>query len=463
MAATSPQWTSKSIDNIAIGLSSKCQLHIYEGTIRSSKTVTAIQEFYEAVQSSSEQLHLMAASDLDAIRENLLNSEFGLLATHPETCKLIKDKIGGYYISVQSDLKNSPLQERRILLAGYSDAAKWQKILGKTFGVVLVDEVNTANEQFIDECFARQVSVDDPLMIWTLNGDNPQHWVYQKYINRANIVGKAPATIRAEMDKSEKAPGWYYTHWLMTDNPIMTPDKIARAMRIYPVGSYYYTIKILGERGVPGDLIYIDYLSDTQIIDAYAKDERGAFKYKLCRFVIGVDIGESKACNAYVLLGYTSDYSLCVVLDVDSFVKLGYAQKKERLNSFIKRSETIMRKFNYNLRSSLEGISVDSAEGNFINDLKGEYMVQGVNVIASYKATIKQRIDMNIVALSSGKLLFDKAAEKVYRAFSVAKWAEGKKGEEREDKGEEHIDILDATEYGQTVHMRALMLAKRAQ
>jgi PBSX family phage terminase large subunit len=457
-----PIFTDKSLDNIAIGLCGKCHLHIYEGTIRSSKTVTAIQEFYEAVCASEEVLHLIAAADLDAIRENILNSQFGLIATHPETCKLVKDKIGSYYVAIRSDIPSNIL-ERRVLLAGYTSADRWEKVLGKTLGVILVDEVNTANKQFIDECFARQVSVDNPLMIWTLNGDNPQHWVYQEYINRAKIIGNAPATIRAEMDRVEKTRGWYYTHWVMSDNPVMTPEKIERAAAIYPKGSYYYTIKILGERGVPGDLIYLDYLTDKQIIDAYAKDERGAFKYKLCRFVIGVDIGESKACNAFVLLGYTSDYSLCVVLEVDSFVKLGYAQKKERLNAFIKRAEIVMRKFNYNLRSSLEGVSVDSAEGNFINDLKGEYMGQGVNVIASYKATIKQRIDMNIVALSSGKLLFDKAAEKVYRAFSVAKWAEGKKGEEREDKGEEHIDILDATEYGQTVHMRALMLAKRAQ
>lgn len=461
MIGQAPLFTEKSLDNIAIGLSNKCQLHIYEGTIRSSKTVTAIQEFYEAVQTSEEVLHLAAAADLDAIRENILNSEFGLLKTHPETCSLIKDKIGGYYVLVKSDIP-SRILERRILLAGYTDAKRWEKILGKTLGIIFIDEVNTANEQFIDECFARQVSVDNPLMIWTLNGDNPQHWVYQKYINRANIIGEAPATIRAEMDKHDKAAGWYYTHWLMTDNPIMTIDKIERAKRIYPIGSYYYTIKILGERGVPGDLIYIDYLNDNQLIDAYEKDPQGALKYKLSRFVIGVDIGESKAYNAFVLIGYTVDYSLCVVLDLDSFQSIGYDKKRERLAAFIERANNTIKRFNYNLRGVLEGVSVDSAEGNFINDLKGLYMSKGIRIIPSYKATIKQRIDMNIVALSSGKLLFDKRAEKVYRAFSVAKWAKDKKGEEREDNNEEHNDIIDGTEYAQTVHMRALMLAKRS-
>ena len=81
-------------------------------------------------------------------------------------------------------------------------------------------------------------------------------------------------TIQAEMDRVEKNKGWYYTHWVMSDNPVMTPEKIQRAVAIYPKGSYYYTIKILGERGVPGDLIYLDYLNDNQIIDAYAKARR---------------------------------------------------------------------------------------------------------------------------------------------------------------------------------------------
>ncbi len=454
-----PTFTDKTLDNIAVGLSGKCQLHVYEGTIRSSKTVTAVLEFFEAIQTSPEVLHLIAAADLDAIRENILYSQFGLITCFPKYCALVKDKIGGYYVSVKSVIP-SRILERRILLAGYTAADRWKRILGKTLGVILVDEVNTANRQFIDECFARQVSVNNPLMIWTLNGDNPQHWIYQDYINRCQIVGEAPATIRAEMDKVPKNVGWYYTHWKMQDNPVMTIDKIQRAMKLYPIGSYYYTIKILGERGVPGDLIYIDYLNDEQIIDAYAKDNNGNPVYQLSRFIIGVDIGAGSAHDAFVLIGYNYNYSLCIVLECESFLSVGYTTKKQRLKMFIERARNIIsREFSAGLTGILEGVSVDSAESNYINDLKADLFNTGIKVVGSFKATIKQRIDMNIVALASGRLLFHKAAAKVHRAFGVAKWADGKKGEEREDKSEEHNDILDATEYAQTVHMRALMLS----
>ena len=60
------------LDAISIGLNPKCTVHIHEGTVRSCKTTVSIIEFFEAVQKSDEVLHLIAAADLDAIRENIL-------------------------------------------------------------------------------------------------------------------------------------------------------------------------------------------------------------------------------------------------------------------------------------------------------------------------------------------------------------------------------------------------------
>ena len=85
------------LDAISIGLNPKCTVHIHEGTVRSSKTTVAIIEFFEAVQKSDEILHLIAAADLDAIRENILNVKFGLLDQFGSWCSLRKDNIGGYY------------------------------------------------------------------------------------------------------------------------------------------------------------------------------------------------------------------------------------------------------------------------------------------------------------------------------------------------------------------------------
>ena len=64
---------------------------------------------------------------------------------------------------------------------------------------MLIDEVNTADQDFINECFARQLAVKNPLQIWTLNGDRPTHFIYKNYINSCVILDKenTPASIIA--------------------------------------------------------------------------------------------------------------------------------------------------------------------------------------------------------------------------------------------------------------------------
>lgn len=442
---SSPEITDKMLDAISIGLNPKCTVHIHEGTVRSSKTTVAIIEFFEAVQKSDEVLHLIAAADLDAIRENILKVKYGLMDQFSEWCSLRKDYIGGYYVVVRCDYPGKPAQ-KKILLANYSDASKWEKILGKTFGVIFIDEVNTADEQFVDECFARQVSCDEPLQIWTLNGDTPDLWVYTKYINHARIYGNAPMSIRKDMDRTPKVKGWWYQHWTMEDNPIMTPEKIERAKSIYPVGSYYYTIKILGERGSAGEKIYQAYMDDTLIKPLKTE----SYMY----FGLGVDIGATRACNSFTLIGITADYSKVGVIDKMTFEQCGYKEKTQRLKEFV-----------YKWRDKYvvpDYIAVDSAEQNYIADLRMDFKRENLPpVIPSYKATIKQRIDMNVVLLAKQRIEFNDTEEgrEVYRAFQSAKWEDGKTGLVREDKNERINDILDSLEYAQTRHMKKILAA----
>jgi len=443
--------TSKMLDARHIGLSAKCHLHVHEGTIRSSKTVTAIEEFMDALHDSQEELHLIAAADLDAIRDNILESDLGLLKLYKEA-RLKKGTIGGYFVEVNSfvnqDGKHVP-RIKKIILAGYTNTDKWKKILGKTIGTILVDEVNIASEQFIDECFARQASVDNPLMIWTLNGDAPTHFIYTKYINKCRIVGEAPASIRADMDKVLKTKGWWYQHWTMKDNPIMTAEKIERASNIYPIGSYYHTIKVLGERGVPGKLIFLDYMNREEHL-------RQLDYREYSHYGIGVDIGATRAKNSFTLVGFTEGYERMGFLDKMTFQSCGYKDKTDKLKAFV---QLALAK---NL--AIEYIAIDSAEENYIQDIRAEFAQLGYpDVIPSYKATIKERIDAMIILLSRGSVEFNDTEEgrNIYDAYRIAKWTEGKEGQEREDNNEWQNDVMDSSEYAFTRHMKKLLRANR--
>ena len=426
--------TKKYLRSIKLFLT-RAELLVFEGTIRSSKTYTAIDAFFYAVNDSNEYLHLIACEDNDAVIDNVLKCDGGLLKKYGEYCKFMNEQIGGWFVAIGT---------KKVLLCGYRDARKWQKILGKTLGVIYVDEANTANKQFIDECFARQTSCDRPKMIWTLNGDIPTHWIYQDYINRCNIVGTAPASIVADMDQAKKQKNWYYIHWNMADNPIMTADKIERANTLYPIGSYYHTIKILGERGAPGRLIYNDYIQDN-LYDP----NLSVMNYKY--YMLGCDVGATKASNVVILFGVSADYRSIGLFDPDIFKQVGYEYKTKRIEAYTRL---------WNDRVPLECLAIDSAEQNFIRDISTDFKAKNLPpVICSFKATIKERIDMYIIMLSQGRVKTNSLD--VVNAFRIAKWVKGKEGEEREDLNEIHNDLLDAIEYASTRFMKKLMAVRK--
>lgn len=316
--------TEKHLDILSMAVNPNVEVLVLEGTIRSSKTVIAIQAFYMAVKISPEPLHLISAKDYDAIRDNILDCNgLGLLHLFDDV-ELVKPKIGSYYLRMMG----ADGKRKIIIMAGYSNVRMWEKILGKTLGVELIDEVNIADKAFLDESRARQASVDRPFAIWTLNGDNPEHAVYTDYINYAKPIGKVPKSILTDMLKLKNKKGWYYTHWTFSDNPVMTPAKIERAMELYPVGSYFYTIKILGERGVPEGSIFAQYLNDSFFAAYSERVFKGSkvmmddVEYNLAAnlhasYVIGIDLGNNELKKGTVLTftGYTRGYQYVDIID----------------------------------------------------------------------------------------------------------------------------------------------------
>ena len=434
------QFTDKMLDAVSVALKPQVNLLTFEGTVRSSKTVTAVQAFFYRVVQSDGFLHLIAGRDFDTIKNNVLEADgLGLIPQFSPYCKLDKDKIGSYYIKVTIGRIN-----KKIMLVNYSNISQWKKVLGSSIECVFIDEVNIADKQFVDECFSRQVSFDHPFTIFTLNGDIPSHWCYTDYINSSTIIGKAPASIIADMQKSPKVKGRYYMHWTFEDNPVMTPEKIERAKALYPVGSYYYTIKVLGERGAPGELIFLDYLTD-KVVKHYEYDYFDLY-------TVGIDIGATRAKNSVSLIGFKRDFSEAAVVDCQPFVNCGYREKTERIESIIR---GWLDKGIY-----IEGVFIDSAEQNYIKDMQSSFASAYLpSVAGSYKATIKARIDLLIILLSLGRFHFNdnEGGKRALQAYKIAKWAEGKKGEEREDNNEPHNDIMDSVEYGVTRHMNALL------
>lgn len=433
-----------------------CRLLCLEGTARSSKTMTFSDVFYHCVMESNEKYHVIAGRDLDSIRNNILLADVvGMLALHPRA-KLKKDKIGGYFVScIGLDGK-----EKEIILVNYSNESSWKKILGMTLGVVYIDEINIANKNFVDECFARQLSADNPKTFVTLNGDDPNHWCYQEYINYCKMVGKIPDEIRTLMSEFQAKNGikdnWYYMHFTMWDNPVMDEFKIQQAMSIFPKGSYYYNTKILGIRGTSGQLLFEPYMTNDLIVDAFEKDEHNRRKYNFTSYSFGADIGGGRAYNSIHLVGYERNYKRAVVLFEHVFQCKGYDKKKPIIFKFI---SDCMKALNIN-PYTVDGCLIDCAEQNFIADIKEEmYNLFRIEAVGSYKATIKERIDMMAIGFSTKRILFNTTCRSTYEAYKHAQL--GSKAFERLDTNETNAtgdnDRMDSCEYALTRHMKDLM------
>lgn len=456
------QYNDKILDAIQLALDPRTRCLTFEGTIRSAKTVTAIQIFHLLVQRMKGKYALIAAENYDAIRTNLLQAERGLMTLYPDKYRFVKEEIGGFYVEA---VTKGGIKE--ILLCGYADSSKWEKILGKDIEVVMIDEVNIADKQFVDETFARQGATEHPVTIFTLNGDDPQHVIYAERINKSLIVGNCPASTKAEMGKQNvKKRGYFYMWWSFDDNPKLTQEQKRELRHEFPVGSYYHKTKILGERGKWGILIYADYMDNSLIQNLYAYDRNTKRidaskldpKHNIVHYTMGVDIAEGKASNVFILMGFDKNYGRAFVLDHLIFKSrddmgrpVGFKKKTEYLKAFLAKHQ----------EKRLDFISVDSAEGNYINDLRGENL--GVQVIGSYKATIKQRIDLLIILFNKKRILFDSSCADIYAAYQSATWTKGKEGIEREDSGATANDIMDAAEYALTTYMTALSTASQSR
>lgn len=441
-------FTEKMLDNMALAVKDNVMVLVAEGAIRSSKTVTMIQAFNTAVRTNPCNLHLIAAKDLDAVRDNILHSDgLGLMDQFPDV-KIKKEEIGGYYLTIPG----FDGEIKKVLLAGYSKIDQWKKILGKTLGVELIDEVNLATEQFLDEAYARQASADKPLTIYTLNGDDPKHYCYTKYINFCKPLGKVPSSILADMNKYQPKKGWYYMHWTMEDNPVMTPEKIERARQIYPIDSYYYKIKILGERGVAEGLIYTLFATN-QVQYLIKQDELPL----LGQINIGMDFGGNGSAHTFVATGVNRAMTDLYVLR-SKRIEARDVTPDKLYDEF----EKFFKEVQITFKTQAMNVYCDSAEQTLIAGLKNRVLSKGISAIIrnAMKKQIKDRIEFELLVLSLKKIhILNTGCDSFIEAFRTAVY-DSKEGHtsERLDNGTTDIDTMDAFEYSIESNIRNIMI-----
>lgn len=226
-----------------------------EGTTAAGKTTVGLFKFMCKVAESPKKLHILAAKDTGTAEKNIINKDLGIIddfgiLTQYNGNGTKDDKIPHILFRTNKG-------DKVIYVMGYGDKKKWQKALGGQYGCLYIDEINTADIDFV-----REASMRCDYLMATLNPDDPSLDVYKEYINCSRPLPEwedgTPQEIKDEL-KEEPKPGWVHWFFSFDDNAGLPEEKKQRIIQNTPKGTKIWKNKIEGLRGKATGLVFSNF------------------------------------------------------------------------------------------------------------------------------------------------------------------------------------------------------------
>lgn len=229
------------------------KVEMLEGVTAAGKTTVGIFKFMLKVAESPKKEHILAAKTTGVAEKNLINKELG-----------IKDDFGILVEYNGNGTKDEKLPhiiyhtnkgDKVIYVLGYDNKTKWENALGGQYGCLYIDEINTADIDFV-----RESTMRSDYIMGTLNPDAPDLPVYDEYVNHCRPLPQyrddAPAEINEQLERVAAKAGW--THWFFNfhDNLGLSDEKRESIIDSVPVGTKLYKNKIQGLRGRATGLVF---------------------------------------------------------------------------------------------------------------------------------------------------------------------------------------------------------------
>ena len=223
-----------------------------EGTTAAGKTTVGIFKFMLMVAKSDLIFHVMAGADLGTLEKNVINSELGLIKQMEGLAEYFPRGQGK--ISLPHVKYQTTKGEKIIYCCGFDNKSRWKKVLGSQSGCVYIDEVNTADMEFL-----REITHRCKYMMTTSNPDAPDLAVYKEFINKSRPLRKYikeyPPKLLSELSEPH-VKGWVHWYFTFYDNASMSSQDIQDKIDSVPVGTKMYKNKIPGLRGKATGLVF---------------------------------------------------------------------------------------------------------------------------------------------------------------------------------------------------------------
>lgn len=409
-----------------------------EGTTASGKTtVGASVKFMRMVSKSKQKLHILASTTIGTAEKNIINQDNGILDVH----KNAEYRGNG---DKENKLSHIRFEDKIIYVLGYNDAQKWKLALGGQYGCVFIDEINTANMEFV-----REVSVRNEYLLATLNPDNPALPIYKEFINHSRPFKKYRADVPEEILKElveSPIPGWRYWFFSFKDNASLTEEAIEKKKQSAPPGTKLYKNKIQGLRGRATGIVFINFEQKKHTIKAsYLKEQIERGEVKFARFTAGLDTAYSSKSPdtiSMIFQGITTK-GVLITLDEEVYnnasvdIPIAPSDTAERFVKFLEKNR---KEWGF-----AKDVFVDSADQATLTELNKYKRTHGsiYNFIGSYKKTkIIDRINLQIGWIAKGLYLVCDHCIEHLKEIDIYSWDDKK---DMPEDGNDHT--INASQY----------------
>lgn len=367
-----------------------------EGTTAAGKTTVGLFKFMLKVAESPKKLHILAAKDTGTAEKNIINKDLGIIDDFGQLVEYHGN--GTKDDKIPHLLYHTSKGDKVIYVLGYGDKQKWQKALGGQYGCLYIDEINTADIDFVRESAMRC----DYLMA-TLNPDDPALPIYKEYINCSRPLPEweqeTPKEIKDEL-KEEPKPNWVHWFFSFVHNLGLPKEKLDKIIANTPKGTKIWKNKIEGLRGKATGLVFSNFDRKRHVkTKAWLKQQLKDGKIKIKTITAGLDTSYSSESEDTIAMIYqiiTEDRRVITVdekiySNADLTIPLA---PSDTVRNFVDFLEINRKEWGF-----ARDVFIDSADQATITELNKHKRLHGsaYNFIPAYKkTTIIDRIMLQI-------------------------------------------------------------------
>lgn len=410
-----------------------------EGTTAAGKTTVGLFKFMLKVAESKKKLHILAAKDTGTAEKNIINKDLGIIDDFGQLVEYHGN--GTKDDKIPHLLYHTSKGDKVIYVLGYGDKQKWQKALGGQYGCLYIDEINTADIDFVRESAMRC----DYLMA-TLNPDDPALPIYKEYINCSRPLPEweqeTPKEIKDEL-KEEPKPNWVHWFFSFVHNLGLPKEKLDKIIANTPKGTKIWKNKIEGLRGKATGLVFSNFDRKRHVkTKAWLKQQLKDGKIKIKTITAGLDTSYSSESEDTIAMIYqiiTEDRRVITVdekiySNADLTIPLA---PSDTVRNFVDFLETNRKEWGF-----ARDVFIDSADQATITELNKHKRLHGSahNFIPAYKkTTIIDRILLQISWLQQDAYLVLEHCVNHISELERYSWKEDKNNEP-EDRNDHTIN-----------------------